>query len=66
MLMSKQLYRDDQDNIIGGVCKGLSDFFGLDVSIIRVLFVLGLFGYGAVLGLYLILYLILPTKTDCQ
>jgi len=64
--MSNKLYKDDQDNMIGGVCKGLSDFTGLDVSVVRLIFVLGLLGYGALLWAYIILYIILPTKTDCQ
>ena len=46
----KHLYRSRTDRVIGGVCGGLSQFFNLDVTLIRLLFVLGIFFFqGAVL-----------------
>ena len=37
-----------------GVCAGLSDYFGLDATLVRILFVLGtLFGFGSLILVYL-------------
>ncbi|MBM3284790.1 MAG: PspC domain-containing protein [Candidatus Aminicenantes bacterium] len=37
--MSKKLYRSLNKKIIGGVCGGLADYFDLDVSLVRLIFV---------------------------
>ena len=49
-----------QDSIIAGVCAGLAEFFGLDVSLVRIAtLILILFG-GLSLWVYIILWLIVP------
>ena len=56
---NRRLYRS-QDRIIAGVCAGLAEFFGLDVSLVRIAtLVLILFG-GLSLWAYIILWLIVP------
>jgi phage shock protein C len=40
--MEKKLYRDEYHKKIAGVCAGLADYFNVDVTLIRVLFVLTL------------------------
>lgn len=46
-----------------GVCSGIANWLGLDVSLVRVLFVLGaIFTGSLVFWLYLILALILPNE----
>ena len=48
-----------------GVCAGLSDYSGLDVSLIRILFVLGaIFTGSIVFWIYLILAVILPSEQE--
>lgn len=55
----KKMFRDPEDKVIGGVSSGLANYFGIDVVIIRVLFVIGLFaGFGLIA--YIILWIILP------
>src|SRR3989304_4277037 len=57
-----KLYRSEKDRIVGGVCAGLGEFFQIDSSVIRLIFVLiTIFGGGGLL-LYLILWLIVPSK----
>ena len=59
--MHKKLYRSSIDNIIGGVCGGLGEYFAVDSNIIRIIFVLfGIFGAGFVA--YLVLWIILPIR----
>ena len=66
----KRLYRSRNDRIIGGVCAGLGDFFGIDPILVRLGFVaavlLGWPGVG-VLGLaYLILLIVVPEERLTQ
>lgn len=61
--MEKKLYRDEQRKKIGGVCAGLADHFGMDVAIVRIIFVLGtVFLHGAGLVAYAVLWISLPKK----
>jgi len=57
-----KLYRSFHGRVIGGVASGLADFFGMDPTIVRLIFVLlAVFGGGGVL-LYIILWIVLPEK----
>ncbi len=63
----KKMFRNPDDKVFGGVSSGVAAYFGIDVIIVRLLFVvLALFG-GSGLILYVILWIILPearTITD--
>lgn len=56
----KKLYRDPETKTLGGVCAGLSAYFGVDVAIIRLLFVVALLFFGSGLLLYIILWVSMP------
>ena len=57
---NRHLYRSREECIIAGVCGGLADYFGLDVSKLRVaLLLLILFG-GLSIWAYIILWLVVP------
>lgn len=60
--MDKKLYRDESRKVIGGVCAGLAEYFSIDVSIIRLVFVLALILHGTGVLLYIILWIVLPRK----
>ena len=60
---SRRLYRAGNDKILGGVCAGLANYLRLDPAIVRIIFVLITFGWGAGFLLYIILWIVLPTKT---
>jgi len=58
-------YKTKDGAMIGGVLKGFSELYNLDVSMVRLIYVLIiLFGVGSPLIVYLVLYLILPDKED--
>lgn len=63
--MKKKLYRSTSDKKIGGVCAGLADYFGIDATIIRIIFVILLLP-GGVPGIvpYLILWLVIPQAPE--
>lgn len=56
----KKMYRDTEKKVIGGVAGGVAAFFGVDVTVIRVLFVVFLFAGGLGLLTYIILWIALP------
>jgi phage shock protein C len=60
--MKKRLYRDEHHKVIAGVCAGLADYFDIDVSIIRVLFLATLILKGGGIILYIILWIVVPKK----
>jgi phage shock protein PspC (stress-responsive transcriptional regulator) len=59
----RRLYRAANDKVLGGVCAGLASYLKLDPAIVRLLFVLICFTWGAGFLLYIILWIVLPTKT---
>jgi phage shock protein C len=59
---TKRLYRKPEGRIVAGVCTGLADYLGVDVTIIRLVFAaLTVFGGAGVL-LYLIAWLVVPEE----
>lgn len=59
----KKLLKNNKDKMIFGVCSGLSDVTGIDVSLIRILFVLGSLLTGSILfWLYILLGIVLPSE----
>ena len=58
----KRLYRDENDKILGGVCAGLANYFGIDVVIIRIIFVVLAISFGFGLIPYIILWIALPSS----
>jgi phage shock protein PspC (stress-responsive transcriptional regulator) len=59
----KKLFRSVGDNIIAGVCGGLAEYFQVDSSLIRIIFILlTLCGGGGIL-IYLILWLVIPKES---
>jgi phage shock protein C len=61
----KKLYRSRENRIIGGVCGGLGEYFDIDPTLVRVLFVFGAFlGVpGALALIYLIMLILVPQET---
>lgn len=61
--MEKKLVRLVNDKKLGGVCAGLARYFGMDVSIMRVAYLILTILTGSLLfWLYLILWIILPQE----
>lgn len=58
------LYRSQSNRVIAGVCGGLGEFFNIDPSIIRILFVLGTLFGGSGLLIYIVLWIVIPTHNQ--
>jgi phage shock protein PspC (stress-responsive transcriptional regulator) len=62
--MAKKLYRSETDKIIAGVCGGIAEYLNIDSAIIRIIFILASISEGFGLMLYIILWVVLPTKEN--
>lgn len=60
--MERKLYRDEHRKMVGGVCAGLADYFSIDVSIVRIIFLVSLCLKGAGALPYIVLWIVLPKK----
>ncbi len=59
----KRLYRSRSDRMIAGVCGGLGEYFDIDPTLVRLIFVFGSFMTGSGLfWVYLIMMVIVPEE----
>lgn len=62
--MKKQLMRSGRDKKIAGVCAGVANYLDMDPTIVRVIWGVLAFCYGAGIVAYIILWIIAPVATD--
>ena len=63
----KKLYRSRDNRMIAGVCGGLGEYFGIDATLVRLAFVLGMFFLaipGALAFVYLIMMIVIPEEPE--
>ena len=61
----KPLTRSTSNRMIAGVCAGLGEYFNIDPTIVRLLFVLAFFtGFGGIAIVYLIMAIVVPEQTQ--
>ncbi len=60
---TKRLFRNENDKLIGGVCGGIANYFGIDTILVRIIFVLVAFTGAGILA-YLILWIALPSSAS--
>ena len=57
----KRLVRRRDDRMVAGVCSGVADYLGVDVTLVRLLTVLGaVFGLGSLVVAYVVAWILLP------
>jgi phage shock protein C len=62
MAQTRKLYRSRSNRKLAGVCGGLAQYFNLDATLIRVLFVVLAVLGGSGLVLYLAMWIIVPNE----
>ncbi len=62
--MTKKLYRNKSQSILGGVAAGIAEYFDLDTTLVRVGCLLAFFLGGSGLLIYIILWIVLPEKQE--
>jgi phage shock protein PspC (stress-responsive transcriptional regulator) len=58
--MAKKLVKGEKK--IFGVCSGLANYFDMDPTIMRIIFLVAFFGFGMGLLVYLIMAIVMPDK----
>jgi phage shock protein PspC (stress-responsive transcriptional regulator) len=62
---SKRLFRDEKNGIVAGVCSGLAAYINVDVTIVRLAFILLTIMAGWGILLYIVLWIVVPpAKTN--
>ncbi|MGP1609913.1 MAG: envelope stress response membrane protein PspC [Burkholderiales bacterium] len=62
---AQRFYRDPRGGKLMGVCAGVADYFGWNITLVRVLAVIALLWFNLLtLAVYLTLGFMLPTKPD--
>lgn len=62
--MGNRLYRSKNDKKIAGVCGGIAEYFGIDPTIIRLLWLISIAVYGTGLFIYIVAAIIMPERED--
>ncbi|MFO7944889.1 MAG: PspC domain-containing protein [Anaerolineales bacterium] len=62
MKKNTRLYRSRSNRMLGGVCGGLGTYLNMDPTIVRLLFLLLLFGSDFGFLLYLVLWILVPEE----
>ena len=58
----RKLYRNPRDKKIAGVCSGIAEYLSVDVTVVRILFLIALVCGGVGLWIYLIVWLVAPER----
>lgn len=60
--MKKKLYRSMEDKKIAGVCGGIAEYLNVDSTLVRLICIALVFGWGSGLLAYIIAALVMPIK----
>ena len=58
--MEKKLYRSKTDKKVAGVCGGLAKYLNIDVTLVRIIFLIALICGSAGFWIYLVLWIVAP------
>jgi phage shock protein C len=64
--MGRNLYLSNTNKKIGGVCGGIGEYFGIDPTLVRLLWFLAIFLDGVGLLAYFIAWIIIPRRNSCK
>ena len=62
--VAKKLFRDQERKVLGGVSGGLAAYFGIDIVVVRVLFIITTIFGGLGLIAYIVLWIVLPVAVS--
>jgi phage shock protein PspC (stress-responsive transcriptional regulator) len=58
---TRRLVRRTDDRMIAGVCSGIADYTGVDVTVVRLAAVIGaVLGFGTLIVAYVVAWLLMP------
>ncbi|EAD8870471.1 PspC domain-containing protein [Listeria monocytogenes] len=59
----KKLYKSSSQKMIAGVCGGIAEYFGIEVTIVRLVWVAATLFFGSGILLYFLAAIIIPKAT---
>jgi len=62
--MAKRLYKIENGKKLCGVCGGIAEYFNIDATIVRLLWVLLVFCVGTGILAYIVVAIIMPKKSE--
>ena len=62
--MNKKLYKSSRDKKLDGVCAGIAEYFDIDPTLIRLLWVLATFFFGSGLLAYIVAAFVMPRNPN--
>lgn len=62
--MTKKLYKSRTDRKICGVCGGIAEYFGIDPTIVRLIWAIFILCLGTGFLAYFLAALVLPNQSD--
>ncbi len=60
----KRLYRSSKERLLGGVCGGLGVYFGIDPTLVRLIYIVLTFLLPFFILIYLVLWLVIPQEPE--
>ena len=64
-IMEKKLYKSNQNKMIDGVCGGIAEYFGIDPTVVRLIWALFSLMGGCGILAYIIAAIIIPRNPIC-
>ena len=61
-MMEKKLYKSNDNKMIDGVCGGIAEYFNIDSTVVRLIAVILVFGFGTGILAYLAAALIMSDE----
>lgn len=62
--MQNRLVRPENGRVLAGVCAGLANWIGIDVTLVRIIFLFLGFMTGTGLLIYLVLWVVIPSANE--
>ena len=63
--MEKKLYKSNQNKMLDGVCGGIAEYFGIDPTVVRLIWALCSLMGGCGILAYIIAAIIIPRNPVC-
>lgn len=63
--MGKKLYKSNQNKMLDGVCGGIAEYFGIDPTVVRLIWALFSLMGGCGILAYIIAAIIIPRNPVC-
>ena len=61
-MAQKKLVRSRKNRWIAGVCGGLGEYFGVDATVVRLIFIVASLAFGFGLIPYIVLWIVMPAR----